>query len=133
MKVSPLADLRPHIPDPRGTLRSAWATNPPLTFTGTAMLLVVTLVGLVIDPRVITRAPAWLKPAKFAISISVYSFTLLWLLTFVRRHERAVRLISWITAVALGVEMVLIAGAAAARTTSHFNISTPLHGTVWVS
>jgi hypothetical protein len=31
-------------------------------------LFAVTLVGLVLDPRSITDAPAWLKPSKFAAS-----------------------------------------------------------------
>jgi len=34
-------------------------------------VLVVALIGLLLDPRVITGAPAWLKPMKFAISISI--------------------------------------------------------------
>jgi len=34
------------------------------------------LPGLLLDERVITGAPAWLKPCKFAFSTSVYSFTL---------------------------------------------------------
>jgi hypothetical protein len=95
------------------------------------LTLAATMVGLLLDPRVITGAPAWLKPMKFAISMSIYSFTLLWMLTFVRGHPRLVGLISWVTAVALLVEMVLIAGAAAFGTTSHFNMSTPLHVAVW--
>jgi hypothetical protein len=118
---------------PRDVLVRAWASNRPLAFVGATMLLVlvVSLAGLLLDPRVITGAPAWLKPMKFAISISIYCFTLLWMLTFVRGHRRLVGLISWVTAVALLVEMVLIAGAAALGTTSHFNVSTPLHAAVW--
>jgi hypothetical protein len=95
------------------------------------LVLVVALAGLLLDPRVITGAPAWLKPMKFAISISIYCFTLLWMLTFVRGRPRLVGLISWVTAVALLVEMVLIAGAVAFGTTSHYNVSTPLHNAVW--
>jgi hypothetical protein len=118
---------------PRDVLVRAWASNRPLAFVGATMLLVlvVSLAGLLLDPRVITGAPAWLKPMKFAISISIYCFMLLWMLTFVRGHRRLVGLISWVTAVALLVEMVLIAGAAALGTTSHFNVSTPLHAAVW--
>jgi hypothetical protein len=97
------------------------------------LVLAVSLAGLLLDPRVITGAPAWLKPMKFAISISIYCFTLLWMLTFVRGHPRLVGLISWITAVALLVEMVIIAGAAAFGTTSHYNVSTPLHTAVWAT
>ena len=43
------------------------------------------LVGLWVDPRTITGAPAWLKPAKFAASIAIYSLTLAWLFTLPRR------------------------------------------------
>ena len=95
------------------------------------LVLAVSLAGLLLDPRVITGAPAWLKPMKFAISISIYCFTLLWMLTFVRGRPRLVGLVSWVTAIALLVEMVLIAGAAALGTTSHFNVSTPTHAAVW--
>jgi hypothetical protein len=114
-------------------IRKAWDTNKPLALVGLAMVAVLgaALVGLLVDPRVITGAPAWLKPAKFAISIAIYSFTLIWLLTFVAGRARLVRFLSWLTAVTLGLEMVLIAGAAAAGTTSHFNVSSPLHIAIW--
>lgn len=104
-----------------------------MTLVGLLMVFVlaIALVGLVVDPRVITGDPAWLKPAKFAISISIYSFTLLWLLTFVRGRPRLVRLVSWVTAMGLGVEMALIAGAALFGTTSHFNVGTLLNGAVY--
>jgi hypothetical protein len=120
---------------PRGLLGRAWSSSRPVTFVGSTMLLVlaVSLAGLLLDPRVITGAPAWLKPMKFAISISIYCFTLLWMLTFVRSRPRLVGLISWVTAVALLVEMVLIAGAVAFGTTSHYNVSTPLHTAVWAT
>src|SRR5918993_3129097 len=114
------------VPGPRGLLRRAWTFSRPLTFVGGGMLLTLaaTTAGLLLDPRVIIGAPAWLKPAKFAISISIYCFTLLWMLTFVRGRPRLVGLVSWVTAVALFVEMALIAGAAAFGTTSHFNVAT---------
>ena len=118
---------------PRDLLRDAWASSRPLSFVGATMLLVlaVSLAGLLLDPRVITGAPAWLKPMKFAVSISIYCFTLLWMLSFVRGRPRLVGLVSWVTALAPFVEMVLIAGAAALGTTSHFNVSTPTHAAVW--
>jgi uncharacterized membrane protein len=98
-----------------------------------AMLLTLaaTLVGLLFDPRVITGAPAWLKPAKFAVSIAIYCFTLLWLLTFVRGRPRLVRPVAWATAVALGMEMVIIAAQVVRGTTSHFNVATPLDSALW--
>lgn len=133
MTSSTLPERRPRIPNPRGFPRRAWESNRPLAFIGFLMLLTlaVALAGIVVDPRVITGAPAWLKPAKFAVSISIYCFSLLWLLTFVRGHPRLVRLVSWATAIGLGVEMVLIAGAALLGTTSHFNVGTLSNGVVW--
>src|SRR5262249_38423568 len=106
--------------------RRAWTANKPLTAVGLSMglVLAIAIVGLVVDHSVITGAQAWVKPTKFAISIAIYSFTFLWLLSFVDGHRRAVRTVSWATAIAFWIEMVLIAGAAADGTTSHFNLST---------
>lgn len=117
----------------RGIPGRAWAFSRPLTFVGAAMGLTLgaMLLGLLLDPRVITGAPAWLKPMKFAVSISIYCFTLLWLLTFVRGHPRLVNLIAWATAVGLAIEMVIIVGQVARGTTSHFNVSTPLDDALW--
>src|SRR5262245_24405007 len=109
--------------DPRIMLRRAWATNRSLTFLGLTMLLtlMVSLVGIALDPRVITGAPAWLKPAKFGVSIAIYSFTLLWLLTFVQGHPRLVRLTSIATTISFMVEMVIVLLQVVRGTTSHFN------------
>ena len=58
-----------------------WKTDAALTITGLAMLPVLTfaVAGLVLDPRLIVGAPAWLKPAKFAASALIYSLTLTWM------------------------------------------------------
>jgi hypothetical protein len=114
-------------------VRRSWAINRPLTVLGVAMVvsLAAAAAGLVLDPRVITGQPAWLKPAKFAISISIYAFTLVWLLGFVRGHQRLVSLVSWATTVGLLVEMVVIVLQVARGTTSHFNVATPLDAALW--
>src|SRR5215212_10003023 len=74
-----------------------WRRNPPLVALVLAMLVVavVALLGLVVDPRDITGAPAWMKPLKFAISIAICSATLLWMLTFIPDRPRLVAVISW--------------------------------------
>ena len=53
-------------------LKRFWKTDAPLTLTGLLMLpaLALAAIGLIVDPRIITGAPAWLKPAKFAVSIA---------------------------------------------------------------
>jgi hypothetical protein len=98
----------------------------PLAATSVIMLLVLgaAVLGLLLDPRVITGAPAWLKPAKFAISIAIYSFTLLWLLSFVRGHDRLVRIVAWGTAATLLLEEAIIVGQVVRGTASHFNATT---------
>jgi hypothetical protein len=89
------------------------------------------LIGLLADPRVITGAPAWLKPAKFAISISVYSFTFLWLLSYIQGRPRLVRLVANVTALAFIVEMILIVVQVVRGTTSHFNIATAFDAAIF--
>src|SRR5439155_5237018 len=114
--------------DPRSLLRQWWRINSALTIVGGLMLATLggTLIGLLVDPQVITGAPAWLKPTKFAISTAIYAFTLVWLLGFVRGHARLVGLIGNISAVALTIEVAIICLQVLRGTTSHFNASTPL-------
>jgi hypothetical protein len=114
-------------------LRRAFATNPALTILGGAMLItfLATLVGIFVDHRVITGAGAWLKPAKFAISVSVYCFTFVWLLSFVENRPRLVRVVGNVTVVSLIVEMIVIITQAARGTTSHFNQTTPFNTSLW--
>jgi hypothetical protein len=120
-------------PGPLALLRRAWALNAPLTLLGVLMVgtLLAALVGLVVDHQVITGAPAWLKPAKFAISVTIYCFTFVYLLQFVRGHRRLVAFVANATALALLVEMVIIVGQVIRGTTSHFNVSTPLDSALW--
>jgi hypothetical protein len=108
--------------------RAATPGSKPLVVTGLAMiaLLTLTIAGLAADSRVVTGAPVWLKPAKFAGSIAIYSFTLAWLFSFLAQWPRTTRIVGWTTAVVMVLEMAIIAGQAARGTTSHFNTSTPL-------
>src|SRR5687768_7634834 len=89
------------------TLRNASA---PLTITGLAMiaLLAVAVIGLVVDPRTISGAPAWLKPAKFAVSIAIYTLTLAWIFSLIPEWKRTRRIIGWTTAVVMVLEMAII-------------------------
>ena len=111
-----------------------WQTSPELVATTVLMLVVLAgaIVGLLIDPRVITGAPAWLKPAKFAVSIAIYTATLAWIFTLLPEWPRTRRVVGWATAAALVIEMVIIGGQAWRGTTSHFNVATPLDGVLWV-
>ena len=105
-----------------------WRTSPELVVTAALMVpvLVGAVAGLVIDPRLVTGAPAWLKPAKFASSIMIYTVTLAWILTLLPGWPRLRRAIGWITAVTMVLEIAIIAAQAWRGTTSHFNVGTTL-------
>jgi hypothetical protein len=110
------------------TFNKLLRVNAPLTLVGGLMLVTLlgTLVGLLVDPRVITGAPAWLKPAKFAVSTSIYAFTFVWLLGFVRGHPRLVALSANAVAAGLAIEVGIIILQVVRGTSSHFNFATPL-------
>src|SRR5580704_12487989 len=114
-------------------LKRLWKTDAPLTMTGLLMLpaLAIAAVGLILDPRLITGAPAWLKPAKFALSIAVYVFTLAWTFTFVPGFRRTRRIVGWVTAIVMLLELGIIAVQAWRGTSSHFNFSTPLNAVLF--
>ncbi|MBE1878846.1 hypothetical protein [Myceligenerans pegani] len=98
-----------------------------------AALTVATAVLAIVDPREILGQNAWFKPLKFALSIGIYAVTLAWLIGRTQRFRRTADTLGTATAVALLVEIAVIAGAAAAGTTSHFNIATPLNATLWAT
>ena len=95
----------------------------PLESTGWLMagLSLVFGVLMLVDPRLIEGAPAWLKPLKFAVSTGIYSVTLAWILRFLPAWPRLVRRVALITAAVFVVEVALIALQAARGTISHFN------------
>jgi hypothetical protein len=107
-------------------LKRMWQTSPELIATAALMqiVLAVALVGLAVDPRIITGAPAWLKPAKFAVSITIYTITLAWIFTLLPEWIRTRRVVGWLTAVTMVIEIAIIGGQAWRGTTSHFNVGT---------
>ncbi len=113
--------------------RAGLAVDRPLTLVAALMvpLFLLSLVGIALDPTVVTGSRAWVKPMKFALSISIYSFTLLWMLSLVEGHRRAVRAVGTLTAVALLVEWVVIALQAYRGIPSHFNASTAFDATLF--
>ncbi len=88
----------------------AW--SPPLVRAAwlNIALFIGTLVGLLIDPRVIAGAPAWLKPAKFCLSTAVYLLTIAWIIS---------------------AEVLLILMQAARGTVSHFNVNSAFDAAVF--
>ncbi|KOX11707.1 hypothetical protein Q3V37_24290 [Micromonospora profundi] len=119
----------------RFELRRAAHWHRPLMLLVAAMaaLAVVCAVGIVVDSRVLTGSPIWLKPFKFAVSFVLYGTTLAWMLSLLPRRIRvAERAATVIVAMAV-IETALIVVQVARGTTSHFNGTTPLNGIIFAA
>lgn len=89
-----------------------------------AAFLLVSLVGLVVDQRVIAGAPAWLKPMKFGVSVCLYLVTIRWMLGSVQGHRRALTAVAVVLLAGLVLELAAIDLQVLRGTTSHFNEAT---------
>jgi hypothetical protein len=117
----------------RASLNLLWNASRPLTAVGLGMLvaLAASLMMMAVDPRLVGGAPAWLKPAKFAISTAIYALTLAWLFTYLPARTRLTRIVGWGTAIILVLEVALIDLQAARGVISHFNAATVFVMTVF--
>ncbi|MBK8899618.1 MAG: hypothetical protein IPM53_00400 [Anaerolineaceae bacterium] len=113
--------------------RRVFGTDRFLTWSVivSVILFVGTIVLSIFDSRLVTGAPVWVKPMKFAISITLYTGTLAWLLSYVEGHPRLVRWIAGLTALGFLVEYVGIFIQATRGVRSHFNVSTPFDATIF--
>lgn len=73
---------------------------------------------------------AWYKPIKFALSIGIYAWTMAWYIYYLPSFNTGLFNIAII--VFLGFELVYIVLQAARGQLSHYNISTPLYGSLYV-
>lgn len=95
---------------------------------------VLTGLAALVDGRLVTGAPVWLKPLKFFVSSAVYTATFSWYLAQPAAATAARGLVAWIgTAVwvLLAGELVLIVVQAARGVPSHFNVTTPVDAAVF--
>ncbi|WP_208020547.1 hypothetical protein [Labedella phragmitis] len=117
----------PTMPRPAGRLHRPLLVLAILSAVGVA----VCIVALLLDPREILGQPAWAKPLKFSVSLSVYSVTLAWMIGLATRRRRLLSVLGSVVVVALVLEMIVIVGAVVTNTTSHFNVSSPVAALVW--
>ena len=105
-----------------------------LSLTGWAhvALAVPMLVGLAVDERLVLGINPWIKPLKFALSITIYVWTVAFLLGDLRAAApRAARLISRGVALAMTVEILCIGGQALRGVPSHFSQAPALDAAVF--
>lgn len=96
-----------------------------------AVLAVVSGVGVLADPRVLTGAPVWLKPFKFSVSFVLYGATLAWMLSLLPRRSRVAERAGTVVVAMSLAEMVVIVAQVLRGTTSHYNETSPLNAALW--
>ncbi|RSM73631.1 hypothetical protein DMB66_02925 [Actinoplanes sp. ATCC 53533] len=105
----------------------------PLMIFAAAMaaVAVVAAVGVFADPRVLTGAPIWLKPFKFAVSFTLYTATLAWMLSLLPRRSRVAEWSATVLVAMSVAEMVVIVTQVVRGQTSHYNETSPLNAALW--
>ena len=83
------------------------------------------------DSREVLGLNPWIKPAKFLVSITVFLWTVGWLLHHLTRARWAKALVRWGVSISMGVEILCIAMQSFRGTRSHFNFDTAFDGTVF--
>ena len=94
-------------------------------------LLAGMLVVSPFDSRLVMGINPWIKPVKFAISITIYVWTVAWLLEYLRLQSWTQRIISWGISISMLTEIACITAQAARGTTSHYNVNTPLDAAIF--
>jgi hypothetical protein len=121
------------LPDPDALATELWHRNRALAamaFLQTG-LFAAFVVGIAADPRTLAGEPLWLKPAKFAGGIALFSGALAWLTPHFPAPAATIRRVSLGVAAGSAVEIALIGGQAARGVESHFNMATPLDTAVY--
>jgi hypothetical protein len=112
-------------------IRNSWNINTPLTIltVACAIIAVLAVFGVLADPRQVLNQPVWAKTTKFAISLSLFGATMIWMLGMLK--TRAARVAGNIMGSILILEMMLIITQAVRGRAMHFNIATPLDSALW--
>lgn len=95
-----------------------------------ALLLVMFFLSL-FDSRTVLGLNTWTKASKFAVSITLYLWTLAWLFKYLRVPRLVMRLISWGPALLMIAESVCLVIQAARGARSHFNLTTRFDASVF--
>ena len=114
-------------------LKQSFRTNRLLTLFGLMMIISLgaSITGLLIDHRTLLGVPIWDKPIKFSISLALYGFSLIWILSYLKGHPRIIAVVSTITSVAFLAEMVIIIIQVIRGVSSHFNVATSFDGAMF--
>jgi len=92
---------------------------------GNAILAILFLLLMFIDDRTLLGVNIWLKPLKFAMSLVIFSWTLIWLIHTYNYSEKWTKRAGNFFAILTIIEIVTIASPAIWGIESHYNFSNP--------
>jgi hypothetical protein len=98
--------------------------DPLLFWIGAGMMLAFVICALLSigDQRLILGINPWIKPMKFLTSVTIFLWTVAWLMPETANKPAARAMVRWTIAAAMVIEIVMIITQAARGTTSHFNV-----------
>lgn len=107
--------------------------NRLLAYVGLAhfVLFVIFLILFFIDSRTVLGINPWIKPMKFALSITIYAWTVGWFLEYLSNYPRSGRIIAWGVALTMIAEIVCITIQSARGVSSHFNGQTAFDANIY--
>ena len=88
------------------------------------ILFFLLFIPLLLDSREVMGINTWIKPMKFALSITIFTWTFGWILFDLPDSRKWIKGITWTIAITMFIEIVIILYQAARATRSHFNFDT---------
>lgn len=107
--------------------------SPRLYYTGLISFLLVPVFGILtgVDSRTVLGVNTWIKPIKFAISIGVFLWTMIWYLEQLKEFPQFKARVEKYFLISTMVELVLISIQSGRGVQSHFNQSSALDGVIY--
>ena len=107
--------------------------SPALAFTGAfhLMMLFVATGLFFLDSREVLGINAWIKPMKFMASITIYLWTVAWLLAYIERPRWPVKTIAWGISACMIIETACLFIQTSRGVRSHFNHTTSFDSTIF--
>ena len=93
-----------------------------------AIFIPLCLLGLIIDDRTLMGVNVWIKPLKFAISVSIYILTVGYLLSIYPYSKTKKTIVGNIVGWTLLIEVGIVVYQASRAVQSHYNMSTIFDG-----
>ncbi len=117
----------------KSLIQSIYKGSRVLYYTGLIHLFLglVFLALMGIDSRMVYQESVWLKPIRFAISIFLFTWTFAWFSGLFQDKPRLIKVLNFLIAACMFIEIALISMQSFRGVASHFNVSTTFDAMVY--